>query len=74
MVVVGGRGRFEGPLLGAVLVTLVPEFLRGTQNLYLVIFAVVTLLMLMFMPGGLITLWDWAYLKVRRRPAPQLTK
>jgi branched-chain amino acid transport system permease protein len=74
MVVVGGRGRFEGPLLGAILVTIAPEVLRGTQNLYLVIFAVVTLLVLMFMPKGLISLWDRAYLKVRGRPAPQLTK
>ncbi len=74
MVVVGGLGRFEAPLLGAVLVTMLPQVLHGTQNLYLIIFAVLTLLIIMFMPKGLITLWDRAYEKVFGRPAPQLTK
>lgn len=74
MVVVGGRGRIEGPIIGAVLVTVAPELLSGTQSLYLIIFASATLIVLMFMPKGVIALWDLAYLKVRGKPAPQLTK
>lgn len=74
MVIVGGRGRFEGPVFGALLVTLLPEVLRGAQSTYLIIFALLTLAVLMFMPRGLVSLWDRAYLLVLRRPAPELTK
>lgn len=74
MVVIGGRGRFVGPFLGAVLVTVLPEVLRGTANLYILIFAFATIVILMFMPRGLITIWDWTYYKITGRPAPQLTK
>lgn len=74
MVVVGGQGRFEGPLLGAILVTVLPELLRGTASMYLIIFAALTLVIVMFMPKGLVTLWDALYLRVRGTPAPRLTK
>jgi branched-chain amino acid transport system permease protein len=74
MVVVGGQGRFEGPLLGAVLITVLPELLRGTANLYLIIFAALTLVVVVFQPKGLVALWDLAYRRVCGRPAPQLTK
>ncbi len=74
MVVVGGQGRIEGPLLGAILVTVLPELLRGTASMYLIIFAALTLIVVMFMPKGLVTLWDALYRSVRGRPAPRLTK
>jgi branched-chain amino acid transport system permease protein len=74
MVVVGGRGRFEAPLLGALLVTLLPEVLRGAQSLYLVIFAALTLLIILFLPRGLIVVWDAAFLRLTGKPAPVLTK
>lgn len=74
MVVVGGIGRFEGPILGAMIVTLVPELLRATEGLYLIIFALLTILLLIYMPKGMITLWDVAYRAVTGRPAPSLTK
>lgn len=74
MVVLGGRGRFEGAVLGAIVVTLLPQLLSASQNLYLVIFAAVAILILMFMPRGLVTLLDWTWLKIARRPLPGLTK
>lgn len=74
MVVLGGRGRFEGAVLGAIVVTLLPQLLSASQNLYLVIFAAVAILMLMFMPRGLVTVLDWTWLKIARRPVPGLTK
>ena len=37
MVVMGGLGRFEGPFIGAILVTVLPEVLRASEGLYLVI-------------------------------------
>jgi branched-chain amino acid transport system permease protein len=59
MVVMGGLGRFEGPFIGAVVVTVLPELLRASEGLYLIIYALAVVLMMLFMPKGLVTLWDW---------------
>jgi branched-chain amino acid transport system permease protein len=58
MVVVGGIGRFWGPLLGAVLVTLLPEWLRGLQDWYLVAFGLFVMVLMVYDPGGLLGLPD----------------
>lgn len=59
MVVIGGLGRFEGPFVGAAVLTLLPEALRRSQGFYLIIFAVAVILMMLFMPKGLVGVWDW---------------
>ena len=59
MVVMGGLGRFEGPFIGAILVTVLPEVLRASEGLYLVIYALAVILMMLFMPKGLVGVWDW---------------
>jgi branched-chain amino acid transport system permease protein len=58
IVVIGGLGRFEGPIIGAIVVVVLPEILRASQGLYLIIFALSIMLMMLFMPKGLIGLWD----------------
>jgi len=58
MVVVGGLGRFSGPLIGAVVVTILPEILRMTQGLYLILFSGLIMLLVLFRPQGLIALGD----------------
>ncbi len=58
MVVMGGLGRFEGPFIGAILVTVLPEVLRASEGLYLVIYALAVILMMLFMPKGLVGVWD----------------
>lgn len=58
IVVIGGLGRFEGPIIGAIIVVVLPEILRASQGLYLIIFALSIILMMLFMPKGLIGLWD----------------
>jgi branched-chain amino acid transport system permease protein len=60
MVVMGGLGRFAGPFIGATLVTVMPEVLRASEGLYLVIYAAAVILMMLFMPKGLVGVWDWA--------------
>ncbi len=67
MVVVGGLGRFEGPFIGAIVVTLLPEALRGSEGLYLIIFSLAVILMMLFMPKGLVGIWDWMLRWVTRR-------
>lgn len=55
MVLLGGAGTLYGPVLGAVIVTFVEEFLWGTfTELYLTIYGVVIILLVVLMPGGII--------------------
>jgi branched-chain amino acid transport system permease protein len=61
MVVMGGLGRFEGPFIGALVVTVLPEVLRASEGLYLIIYALAVILMMLFMPKGLVALWDRAW-------------
>ena len=71
MVVVGGIGRFWGPLLGAILVTLLPEWLRGLKDWYLVVFGLSVMLLMVYHPGGLLGLPDrWREMRRKRARAP----
>lgn len=74
MLIVGGSGRFEGAFIGAIVVMTLPEFLRGTQQLYFVIFAGITLMLLLFWPTGLAGLSDVFFRRVLKRTPPRLTK
>jgi branched-chain amino acid transport system permease protein len=71
MVVLGGLGRFEGPFIGALVVTVLPEVLRGSEGLYLIIYALAVILMMLFMPKGLVGLWDlaWRFSKSATSPS-----
>lgn len=57
MVVVGGSGYFFGPFLGAAVVILLPEVLRFTEGYYLIIYSALVIVMLVFVPSGLIGVW-----------------
>ncbi len=68
MVVVGGQGSLPGPLLGAALVTLLPEWLRWTEGWYLMLYAVLVVVLMAVCPEGLMGLWRrWT----ARRAAPE---
>jgi branched-chain amino acid transport system permease protein len=54
MVVVGGAGLFFGPILGAAVVILLPEFLRFTEGYYLMIYAAAVIALMVYCPTGLI--------------------
>ncbi len=54
MVVIGGLGSIYGSFFGAVLLTLLPEFLREAQDYDIVIYGALLMAMVMFMPGGLV--------------------
>lgn len=69
MVVMGGLGRFEGPFIGAAVVTVLPEALRVSQGFYLIIFALAVIMMMLFMPKGLIGVWDWVVERAASRRA-----
>ena len=53
MVIVGGRGSIVGPILGAAVLTLLPEVLRPMRDYRLIVFGALMILMVTFMPRGL---------------------
>ncbi len=56
ILVAGGRLILAGPLVGAIVLTPLPEFLRGAQEYQHIIYGVVLILILRFLPGGLTSL------------------
>ena len=69
MVVVGGSGRFYGPVLGAGIALLLPELLRDLKDWYLAVFGFVVVLMMIWLPGGLLSLRDALKLAKAKRSA-----
>ncbi|HEX2838987.1 MAG TPA: branched-chain amino acid ABC transporter permease [Phycisphaerales bacterium] len=63
MVVLGGLGSISGATIAAVVVTLLPEYLRPVAEYRMIIFALSLILMMIFRPQGLLgvrELWDKA--------------
>ena len=58
MVVVGGAGYFFGPLLGAAVGVLLPEWMRGLQDWYLLCFGIAVVLLMLWLPDGLLSIPD----------------
>lgn len=58
MVVVGGPGYFLGPVVGAAVGVLLPEWLRFAQAWYLFIFGAAVVLMMIWLPDGLLSIPD----------------
>ena len=59
MVVVGGSGYFLGPILGALMGVVVPEWIRDVpsmSNWYLPIFGMTVVLLMIWLPDGLLSL------------------
>ena len=72
MVVVGGAGYFFGPMLGAAVVILLPEFLRFTEGYYLMIYAGLVIVLMVYSPSGLMGIG--AKVMARLRPGQQVRK
>ena len=65
-VIVGGSGRFFGPVLGTVIIILLPELLRSSslpwlkfmQTWYLAVFGLAVVMLMIWLPGGLLSIPD----------------
>jgi len=62
MVLVGGSESALGAILGATLLTFLPEWLRDLKKIYLVVYGCAIILVIVFMPEGL-----WGYVKLLGR-------
>jgi len=65
MNVIGGMNTLVGPLIGALFLVLVPELLRGYVQLQHVIFGIVLIVVMAFMPGGIAGLRETISLMTR---------
>ncbi len=64
MIVVGGRGTFGGAILGAIIITLLPELLRTTKDLQFMAFGFILGGSVFFLPRGI---WGLAERLIERR-------
>lgn len=69
MLIVGGEGRIAGAIVGAALLTFLPEWLRVLGESYLAFFGLMMLAILIFMPTGLIGLLAHIRRPAKRGPA-----
>jgi branched-chain amino acid transport system permease protein len=65
-IVVGGMGSVAGSVIGAVVLSGLPEVLRPVREYSDVIYTGILLAFLLFMPHGLVSIWDAARLSLRR--------
>jgi branched-chain amino acid transport system permease protein len=54
MVIIGGLASVYGSLLGAALLTVLPEMLRAFQDYDIIVYGFLLIVMTMYMPGGLV--------------------
>jgi branched-chain amino acid transport system permease protein len=64
--VVGGMQSFYGPIIGASILTLIPEFARGLKEYEPFVFAAILLLVIFFLRGGLVSLPQRLSYSIRR--------
>ena len=60
MAILGGIGELTGPVVGAVILTLLPELLRSFKDFRLVVNGFILVLIVLFMPRGI---WDPARIR-----------
>lgn len=65
MVLVGGLGTISGPLIGAVVLTVLIEAMRDLENYRLLGYGLLIVVIVMYLPRGLVTLRE------RLFPRPQ---
>jgi branched-chain amino acid transport system permease protein len=79
MLIIGGMGTIRGAMVGAVLLTLIPELFRFASDYRNLIYGVFLVLVLRFQPQGLVGDDSWlaraaARVRGRSRPALSTTK
>jgi len=72
MVVVGGSGYFFGPMIGAAVGVILPEWLRFAQAWYLFVFGSAVVVLMIWLPDGLLSIPDRLRAKRQSREASAL--
>jgi branched-chain amino acid transport system permease protein len=58
MVVFGGIGRIYGALIGAIILSILPQLLASFDDYETLVFGVIIIFVMMFMPKGVVSLFD----------------
>jgi branched-chain amino acid transport system permease protein len=69
IVIVGGSGYFWGPFVGTAVSVLLPEWLRVTEGLYLILYAIFVMILMAICPQGLLGLSERWVLRLRKPPS-----
>jgi branched-chain amino acid transport system permease protein len=64
-VVIGGLGSLYGPVAATIIFCFMSEYLRATEMLQMIIYGVVLLLFIMYIPGGLASTFESVVKKIR---------
>lgn len=73
MLMIGGVGSIAGPIVGACLLTLIPEWLRFLQGPWaMAIFGLAIIFIVRFMPDGLVSIGTRLAARFRRPPPPDV--
>lgn len=74
IVVLGGLGSFTGSAIGAIVLTILPEMLRGFNDYRMFIYAVMLILMMMFRPSGLLGTKEFSLTNLVNKALPKNVK
>ena len=75
MVYIGGTGTVLGPIIGAAFFVGLREFLvRNLGEYHLIVFGVLFVLVVLFLPGGIISIWHKIQSALTRRSKPNAVK
>lgn len=67
MALIGGFGTLAGPIVGAIILTIIPEALRNFGDMRMVFYGVVLIAVTMYYPGGLVKGIEKVYSKIENR-------
>lgn len=70
MVIVGGMGNTAGVVFAAILLTLLPEWLRGVQEYRMVIYSLLLIILMLTRPQGLFGGVSWPARWLRKKTTP----
>lgn len=77
MVIFGGIGTLRGPIVGAILLRLIPEWLRFIQDYRFTFYGALLVLMMLFQPMGLLGNESWLWRQITRlfpKASPNIAK
>ena len=74
MTVIGGRGTLWGPVLGAFIFTFLPEYLRVADTLRMPIFGLLLIVLVLFIPDGLIPTISKIYHRIKNKAQQKKAK
>ena len=68
MVVLGGMGSITGSIIAAIVLTRLPEALRGFEDYRMLLYSLVLIVMMLFRPTGLLGTYEFSLSRMLNRP------